>query len=379
MSFVIIHVIETLGRGGAETLLTIVLPELKRRGHDVSVFVLKPPFDLKPQLEAAGIPVHVLPPHRKWNVVAGARNIASKAEELDCDIIHAHLYFPTVYTALSRLRGMTRARTCVTFHNLAYAPGANKAGVGLWARRQLLARLVPPGFDYKLAISGPVASHYQDALRLADTSISVLHNPVDLNAVDRVSSALSGGDTDNRSSVHLVLPGRLVHEKGHCDFLDALCSLRTAGLPFKATLAGDGPMRGEIEARITANRLEDRTSITGWLTHRELLTTVATADIVVIPSRFEGFGLTALEAMSLSKPVIASKAGGLPELMGDTGRLVPIGDKGALTDAILEIADDPVLRGAMGRAARSRAEAHFSLPTIASELIEIYESLTSEH
>ncbi len=105
---------------------------------------------------------------------------------------------------------------------------------------------------------------------------------------------------------------------------------------------------------------------------------MATADIVVIPSRFEGFGLTALEAMSLSKPVIASRAGGLPEVMGDTGRLTPIGDQRAITDAILELADDPRLRDTMGMAARARAEAHFSLPAIASQLIAIYETLVSK-
>ncbi len=61
--------------------------------------------------------------------------------------------------------------------------------------------------------------------------------------------------------------------------------------------------------------------------------------------------------------------------MGDTGRLVPIGDERAITDAILELADDPGLRDTMGRAARYRVEAHFSLPAIASQLIAIYKKL----
>ena len=105
---------------------------------------------------------------------------------------------------------------------------------------------------------------------------------------------------------------------------------------------------------------------------------MATADIVVIPSRFEGFGLTALEAMSLAKPVIASTAGGLPEVMGKTGRLVPVGDADAIAGAILDLADNPDLREDMGRAARARGEEAFSLPAIASQLSQIYETLVSK-
>ena len=102
------------------------------------------------------------------------------------------------------------------------------------------------------------------------------------------------------------------------------------------------------------------------------------ADIVVTPSRFEGFGLTALEAMSLSKPVIASTAGGLPEVLGETGCLVKVGDVAALANAILELAENPDLRACMGKAARARAEAEFSLPHVTGQLIAIYASLVSE-
>lgn len=134
----ILHVIDTLGRGGAERLLVILLPELVRRGHDVAVAVRGAPYDLQPELEVAGVPVIRLPKRHRWNLIAGARDIARAMP--GADILHAHLYFPAVTTALARLLGLTRARTCVTLHNLAYA-GANRDGVTLRFRKALARRL----------------------------------------------------------------------------------------------------------------------------------------------------------------------------------------------------------------------------------------------
>lgn len=360
----ILHFIDTLGRGGAERLLVMLLPELARQGHHVAVAVRSAPYDLQPELEAKGVQVIRLQKRHKWNLLAGARDIARAVP--DADILHAHLYFPAVNTALARRMGLTRAKTCVTFHNLAYA-GANRDGLKLQFRKALARRIYARGLLTKLAVSQAVADHYRDALSL--DRVDVLYNPIDLAAVD----AIPDTPRDPHAPLHILLPGRLVPEKGHLDLISALRDPRLAQLPLKITFAGHGKLQAELESACAD--LPFPLMITGNLDHSSFLKVMETADIVVIPSRFEGFGLTALEAMSLSKPVIASRAGGLPEVMGDTGRLVPIGDERAITDAILELADDPRLRDTMGKAARSRAETHFSLPAIASQLIEIYETL----
>lgn len=360
----ILHIIESLGRGGAEHLLVMLMPELARLGHDVAVAVRGGPYDLQPELEAAGICVIQLPKRHKWNLLAGARDIAGAMPE--ADILHAHLYFPAVNTALARLQGLSHAKTCVTFHNLAYA-GANRDGLKLRFRKALARYLYLRGIDAKLGVSQAVANHYREALLL--NHVDVLYNPIDLEEVDSVESTASAPDV----SLHVLLPGRLVPEKGHLDLIAALRDPRLAELPLKITFAGHGKLQTELEHAY--GDLPFLLEVTGSLDHRSFLRVMETADIVVIPSRFEGFGLTALEAMSLSKAIIASTAGGLPEVIGDTGRLVPIGDERAIADAILELANDPGLRDAMGRVARSRAETHFSLPAIASQLNKIYETL----
>ncbi|MBR9885850.1 MAG: glycosyltransferase family 4 protein [Oceanospirillales bacterium] len=360
----ILHIIDTLARGGAERLLVMLLPELMRQGHQVAVAVRSAPYDLQSELESAGVPVIRLPKRHKWNLIASVRDIAHTMS--DADILHAHLYFPAVTTALTRTMGCTRAKTCLTFHNLAYA-GANRNGLKLRFRKALARRLYPLGIDASLAVSQAVANHYHDALSLC--GIRVLHNPIDLTAIDAVKNVQLVHD----APLNILLPGRLVAEKGHADLMAALRDPRLAGRSLTVTFAGHGKLHAALQE--IGSDLPFPLTITGNLDHKSFLSTMAAADIIVIPSRFEGFGLTALEAMSLSKPVIASMAGGLPEVMGDTGHLVRIGDVEAIVHALAELADDQDLRERMGRAARARAKDKFDLPGIASKLIEVYETL----
>lgn len=360
----ILHVIDTLGRGGAERLLVMLLPKLAQQGHKVAVAVRGAPYDLQPELEAGGVLVIRLPKRHKWNLIAGARDIANALP--GADILHAHLYFPAVHLAFARVLGLTRAATCVTFHNLAYA-GANRNGLKLRFRKALARRIYPRGIDALLAVSQAVANHYRKALSLE--RIAVLHNPIDLTYVDAVPVPLRAFEP----TVCVVLPGRLEHEKGHCDLIAALRSPRLAGLALSVIFAGHGKLHASLQEQ--AADLPFPLVITGNLDHVTFLGVMARADIVTVPSRFEGFGLTALEAMALSKPVIASTAGGLPEVLGKTGRLVAPGDSAALAEAIYELATEPELRAAMGRAARARAEAEFALPAIAARLVRTYAKL----
>jgi glycosyltransferase involved in cell wall biosynthesis len=108
-----------------------------------------------------------------------------------------------------------------------------------------------------------------------------------------------------------------------------------------------------------------------------MLGAMAAADLVVVPSRFEGFGLTALEAMALGRPVVATTAGGLPEVIehGVSGWLVAPAEPQALAAAISSLLDNAALRTSLGSAAKERANDHFALPAIARRLCDIYRTL----
>jgi glycosyltransferase involved in cell wall biosynthesis len=348
-----LHVIDSLGRGGAEQVLLTLLPALRDQGCAVELAVMHAPYDLQPEFEALGIPVHHLPKARKWALRARARALAGLAGRIGADIVHAHLYFPAVTTALMRVLRLGQARSFVSFHNLAYA-GANKAGLGLWIKKRLAAVLYPRGMDGMFGVSAAVARHYEQALGLR--TVQVLYNPIALPE-SQVPTA------QRHSPFRIVVPGRLVPEKGHADMIAALELLQ---IPVETVFCGGGPLQADLAAKAPSVR------ITGPVTHKEMMQEIGAADLVVVPSRFEGFGMTALESMSVSRPVIATTAGGLPEVLGDAGVLVPPQDPRALATAISDLLASDERRLSLGRRARQRAETQFAAPAIAARLLTYY-------
>lgn len=175
-----------------------------------------------------------------------------------------------------------------------------------------------------------------------------------------------------RSVVGVV--GRLRQEKGHAVLLEAFSSV-VRSIPDAALLVvGDGPDRGDLEARVQALGIGDRTVWVGERNPAELSRLYAAMDLVAVPSLFEGFGLVAVEAMAAGKPVVASATGGLMEIVVDgvTGTLVPAGNRAALAEAIVSLLKDPAGAAAMGRDARRIAKERFSLEAFACTVSSVY-------
>jgi glycosyltransferase involved in cell wall biosynthesis len=369
----ILHIIDTLGVGGAEQALVNLLPELVSMGDQVHAAALRPPADLAPALETAGVTVHALPTFNKWNLLAGVQAVNRIARTVSADVVHAHLLFPGVYTGFARRFGGLQARTCITYHNLAYAPGCNKPGPGLTLRKQLNRISSSLGMDLRLAVSTAAAEHYAHALHPGP--IAVLGNPVPISAIDRVAEAFTPASPDVPENLKLVLPGRLVHEKGHSILLEALAICAQEAVRFRTVFAGDGPLRHQLEQQIRNQNLP--VTIAGRLAHADMLATMAAADIVVVPSRFEGFGITAAEAMTLRRPVIAARTGGLPDVVSasGTGLLFDNGDPVSLARCLIQLARDTDLRARMGEAGRRRIQERFDAPAIARQLRSCYRQL----
>lgn len=369
--------IDTLGIGGAEQMLVNLLPELAQGGHQVSVAVLRPPLDLASTLRAKGVLVYELPAHGKWNLLAGARNAAHAIRETESDVVHAHLFFSTIYTALARILCLVTARTCVTYHNLAYAPGCNKPGPGLELRKLLNSVSSRYGMDGRIAVSEAVATHYREALNPGE--IVVVPNAISVAESNSADKGEVWGRTPAAKDVRVVLPGRLVHEKGHAVLIEALARLASE-VDFTAVFAGDGPLRADLE-RLTAERnLSSRIVLAGKLPHDELLRVVGAADIVVIPSLFEGFGMTAIEAMAASRAVIATRTGGLADIIenGKTGILVDPGNADALAGAIKQLATEPGFRTSLGSAGRAQVIERFNARSVAVQLVSFYTRLMED-
>ncbi|MBE1282090.1 MAG: glycosyltransferase [Rhodobacteraceae bacterium] len=160
-----------------------------------------------------------------------------------------------------------------------------------------------------------------------------------------------------KSPCHLVSIGRFVEQKGQMVLVQAMTQLRDSHPDLHLSLIGDGEMRPDLERAIQEAGLQDRITLTGWLTEAQVLEQLNRANGLVMPSFAEGLPMVVMEAMAAARPVIATYIAGTPELVkqGETGWLVPAGDAGALADAMAELAATPADRlQQMGQAGRVR-------------------------
>lgn len=155
-------------------------------------------------------------------------------------------------------------------------------------------------------------------------------------------------DDSERSG--LLLVGRLVSVKGVDVAIEALKKLRTRGVKQSLTICGDGPDREMMEQRVSDYGLEKYVFFEGWTTPKELVQYYQHAAVTLIPSRYEPFGIVALEAIASGSPVVASQVNGLPESVGDCGILVEPENPDALANGITQALQSDIrdrLRSAM--------------------------------
>jgi glycosyltransferase involved in cell wall biosynthesis len=181
-------------------------------------------------------------------------------------------------------------------------------------------------------------------------------------------SAPGGGRGGGRLTVGVV--SRLSWEKGVDRFVEALALVDPA-VDVHAVVVGDGDQRADLRRRAEAlglgRRVEFRSASVG--------VDLADLDLVVVPSRTEGFGLVAAEAGAAARPVLASRVGGLLDVVrdGENGWLVPVGDAWAMARAI-EAASDPALRRRMGLEGRQRFESQFRVELMVEQTLAVYRS-----
>jgi colanic acid/amylovoran biosynthesis glycosyltransferase len=176
-----------------------------------------------------------------------------------------------------------------------------------------------------------------------------------------------------RATPVVLCPARLVPIKGHRHLLDAAARLVEQGVRFELWLAGEGPEAAGLAARIHELSLGDRVRMLGTMPHDELLGFYrkGLVDCVVLPSLYEAMGVALMEAMAHGVPTIATRVGGVPELLGDgAGLLVPPENPGALAEAIGGVLESPGRRADLGGAGRRRVAEDFEVVSIAKRLAD---------
>lgn len=173
----------------------------------------------------------------------------------------------------------------------------------------------------------------------------------------------------------LVSVGRLSEQKGQLTLVDAAALLRDAGVGVDIVLAGEGPMRAEIEEAIAAHGLSGQVRITGWLDNASVRDELRAARALVLPSFAEGLPVALMEAMALGRPVITTSIAGIPELVDSTcGWVVPAGSVEGLAQAMIELINTPIEQlEAMGRAGRARVLVNHDVQISAASLRDLIE------
>jgi glycosyltransferase involved in cell wall biosynthesis len=210
------------------------------------------------------------------------------------------------------------------------------------------------------------------ALALPDGSILVLPNAVpDPHPASRSTAGAAAADL-----AHIVFLGRLSAEKGVPELLEALASRTLARLPWRATLAGSGPV-DEYRARAAALGLADRVAFPGWIDQASASALCAAADILVLPSHFEGLSMSMLEGLAHGLAVVATPVGAHAEVIEPekSGLLTPPGDVTALAAALARVVGDPALRERLGAGARQRFLDRFDVRCYSVRLARLHVGL----
>jgi colanic acid/amylovoran biosynthesis glycosyltransferase len=186
---------------------------------------------------------------------------------------------------------------------------------------------------------------------------------------------LTAGPLPVPDAARLVCVGRLAEQKGQLLLVAAVARLADAGRDVELVLAGDGPMRPDVERAIREQNLGDRVRITGWVSNDAVRAEMVAARAVVLPSFAEGLPVVLMEALALGRPVVTTHIAGIPELVrhGVNGWLVPAGDVAALTGALeYALAATPAELAAMGTAGAKAVRAAHDASREAAKLAALF-------
>lgn len=365
----IVYLLNTLAVGGTERQVLAIAGRMAARGHAVALMVLRPreADGCSTALDVVHLDIHKNP----VSAAAGVQRGTVFLRSFKPDVIHSHNFHGNMLARLMRLvcRG---AKVISTVHNV-YEGG--------W-RRMLAYRLSDSLADVTTTVSVAVGDRYAQLKAVPKSKIRVVTNGIDTaEFVPRAArrapmrEQMGAGDEFVWLSV-----GRLTEAKDLPNLLQAFGSVWEVVPKLQLWIAGDAP-RGGIGKAIHSGLAMSHGAMNcvRWLgLRRDVPALLDAADGFVLSSAWEGMPLALGEAMAMEKPVVATDVGGVRELVGEAGIVVPAKDSTALAKAMLEVMSrSSEERAAMGRAARERICSRFNIDAKADEWEALYRSVVT--
>jgi glycosyltransferase involved in cell wall biosynthesis len=364
----IVHVRDHLVTSGGTTYFRNTLPRLDPGRVRASLCILQPSDDASRWFETAGIPTFCIARSKR-----DARHLL--------DVRAVLLAQNPDLLVLSGPKSMMIGGFLAQLLSLPTSPRFNNTIPDTWLTTWLQRRLFATT-AIAVAVSRAVRDWAAAYYGLPDIRIRVIHPGHDVarfaapsaGARERLRAALDV----HQSAPVITVTGRLASaQKGQELLIRALPDLLRQRPDAVLVVVGDGPDRATLEALVRELGLDRAVRLLG---HRDdIPDLLAATDVLVVPSLCEeAFGFTALEGLAAGRPVVASAAGGLPEIVrdGETGLLVPKGDASALVDATLRLLRNPALAHRLGRAGSAFAP-RFTIDAHVEELTDFYEEVAA--
>jgi glycosyltransferase involved in cell wall biosynthesis len=377
----VVELLATGTNGGAQEHLYNLVTRIDRERYDVSIVSLSNGSAMR-RLERTGLPVCVIDePDDERAIEAVAAHLAA----LDADVVHGHMYRAEIVgtQAAWRLAETGRRRPYVvnTVHSSRIRPDEDRA---------LLRRLTPK-MDHLVAVSRAIVRKIEDEGRVG-APVSLIYNGVDLQRYDHQEACCTlREEYDIPEGAPIVgVVARLEPEKGHPTLLEAWPRVLAAVPNAHLLIVGEGSRCDELQAQAASLGLlgSDPSNPRSDLGRRVIFSgrrddvpaVTAALEIAVLPSYREAQGLSILEAMALSRPVVASAVGGIPEMIEDgrSGLLVPPHDPEALAAAISRLLLDHPLADTLARAGRELVHERFCVELMVRAIETIYDESVAE-
>lgn len=354
----VLYLLNHAGRGGSERYIQTLVEELSGAGAE-PYFAWHEEGPLLDWMKERGVPCRRLPMRGPYDLSA-ARALAALAKEWGIDVIHTHFLRENCIAQLAKLLG-AKARVIYTYHiltdNSLPVRVSNRLLGGLQDR--IIANCTA-GREKLIANGNPAGK------------IVLIPNAVDLAYWRSGNGEAFRRELGLQPETFLLLfAARITAGKGHRFLLESLKAL--SDRDFRLVLAGEGDLREETEALCRSLGLEDKVIFTGF--REDMPDLYAAADATVCPSESETLSFLLLESMAAGTPVIATRAGGMTDIVTeehDCGLAVDYGDQSALAGAIGKLMDDPALRRRFAEGARRTAEREYDVREAARKVLSLY-------
>lgn len=350
----ILYLITGLGGGGAEKVVSDLADQMFILGHQVKIAYLTGEILVRPK--SINIDLISLGLNNLYGLYSASKKYKKMIKDFQPDVVHAHMVHANIFARINRI-GCAIPKLICTAHN------SNEGG----QLRMLAYKYTNFLSDLNTNVSQEASKSFVLKGAFNKNNLITVYNGIDLNKFIFFNKDIKSNE------LKFVSVGRFNVQKDYPNLLHAIAifleNLQQKKYIFK--IVGEGELRPQIEELIEHLGLKDNVTLLGR--RDDIPQLMQEADFFILSSAYEGFGLVVAEAMACGAFVIATNSGGVAEVMGDTGILVPPQDSKALAEAIKQaVSKTPIEIQENNLKARKRVEELFSLEKSVENWLKIY-------